>query len=125
MRICQVGTLESLTSSEIDAPTVDVTWRECRGCLARRAVGRRTVRGASDVHFHAVRKRFIAISLLIMAAAATGAQTPATDLETIGPKVGTRVASFTLPDQNGQARSLESLIGPKGAILVFFRSADW
>jgi cytochrome oxidase Cu insertion factor (SCO1/SenC/PrrC family) len=74
---------------------------------------------------HAVRKRFIAIALLIMVAAATGAQTPAPDLETIGPKVGTRVASFTLPDQNGQPRSLESLIGPKGAILVFFRSADW
>jgi hypothetical protein len=30
-----------------------------------------------------------------------------------------------LPDQHGITRSLRSLMGPKGAILVFFRSADW
>jgi hypothetical protein len=89
MRICQVGTLESLTSSEIDAPTVDITWREWRGCLARRAVGRRTVRGASDVDFHAARKRLIAMSLLIMAAAATGAETP----EAAGPRAAALVTA--------------------------------
>jgi hypothetical protein len=42
-----------------------------------------------------------------------------------GPAVGSRVPDFTLPDQNGQARSLHSLMGPKGLMLVFFRSADW
>ena len=47
------------------------------------------------------------------------------DLQTIGPQVGVKVPSFTLPDQDGQPRSLESLLGPKGAMLVFFRSADW
>jgi cytochrome oxidase Cu insertion factor (SCO1/SenC/PrrC family) len=53
------------------------------------------------------------------------AQSPAFDPRTVGPQVGSRVPSFTLPDQNGQPRTLEPLIGPKGAILVFFRSADW
>jgi len=35
------------------------------------------------------------------------------------------VPAFTLPDQAGQSRTLASLLGAKGAILVFFRSADW
>jgi len=51
------------------------------------------------------------------------AQAP--DPSTLGPKVGERVPEFSLPDQRGVNRSLESILGPKGAVLVFFRSADW
>ena len=47
------------------------------------------------------------------------------DLSTLGPKVGERVPDFTLSDQTGAARTLKSIMGPKGAMLVFFRSADW
>ena len=47
------------------------------------------------------------------------------DVQTLGPQVGTRVPDFTLLDQKGQSRTLASLIGPKGLMLVFFRSADW
>ena len=50
---------------------------------------------------------------------------PAIDVEKLGPQVGAMVPDFTLPDQHGAPRSLKSLMGPKGAILVFFRSADW
>jgi hypothetical protein len=50
---------------------------------------------------------------------------PAVDVQAIGPKVGERVPEFTLRDQRGQPRTLESVMGPKGAMLVFFRSADW
>jgi hypothetical protein len=50
---------------------------------------------------------------------------PAVDVEKLGPQVGTAVPDFSLPDQRGVTRSLKSVIGPKGAILVFFRSADW
>ena len=50
---------------------------------------------------------------------------PAIDVEKLGPQVGAVVPDFTLPDQHGATRSLKSLMGPKGAILVFFRSADW
>ena len=32
---------------------------------------------------------------------------------------------FTLLDQKGQSRTLASLMGPKGLMLVFYRSADW
>jgi hypothetical protein len=62
---------------------------------------------------------------------AAGRQQPAPptarpiDLESLGPKIGQAVPSFTLSDQHGTPRALSSLLGPKGAILVFFRSADW
>jgi len=42
-----------------------------------------------------------------------------------GPATGQPAPSFTLPDQNGIERNLNSILGPKGALLVFYRSADW
>jgi hypothetical protein len=42
-----------------------------------------------------------------------------------GPAVGERVPDFSAPDQTGRTWTLESLMGPKGAMLVFYRSADW
>ena len=42
-----------------------------------------------------------------------------------GPKVGESVPDFGLSDQNGRQWSLHGLMGPKGLLLVFFRSADW
>jgi hypothetical protein len=43
----------------------------------------------------------------------------------IGPQLGETVPDFTLPDQEGEARTLGSLMGPEGLVLVFYRSADW
>ena len=41
-------------------------------------------------------------------------------------KVGDKAPSFLLKDQNGQERSLESLLDADGYLaLVFYRSADW
>lgn len=42
-----------------------------------------------------------------------------------GPNVGERVPDFRLQDQNGNEKTLRSVMGPKGALLVFYRSADW
>ena len=53
------------------------------------------------------------------------AQTPGIDVQKLGPQVGERVLDFSLPDQRGETRTLQSLMGPKGAVIVFFRSADW
>lgn len=49
---------------------------------------------------------------------------PATKVPT-GPAVGTVVPAFELPDQDGRPQSLRKLAGPKGTLLVIFRSADW
>ncbi len=46
-------------------------------------------------------------------------------VDTLGPQPGTRVPEFSAADQNGRAHTLKSLLGPKGAMLVFSRSADW
>jgi hypothetical protein len=42
-----------------------------------------------------------------------------------GPKLGEHVPDFTLADQTGKQWSLHDLMGPKGLLLVFTRSADW
>ena len=47
------------------------------------------------------------------------------DVSRLGPRVGTVVPAFTLPDQHGKTRTLQSVMGPKGAMIVFYRSADW
>ena len=47
------------------------------------------------------------------------------DVSKLGPQVGERVPDFKLPDQIGQLRTIQSIMGPRGALLVFIRSADW
>jgi hypothetical protein len=68
----------------------------------------------------------------LLAVAASGAslagQAPTgsvPDVQKLGPQVGATVPGFSLSDQTGRTRTLRSVMGPKGAILVFFRSADW
>ncbi len=47
------------------------------------------------------------------------------DVSKLGPQVGRQVPDFSLKDQAGTTRNLNSIMGPKGAMLVFVRSADW
>jgi hypothetical protein len=47
------------------------------------------------------------------------------DVSKLGPQVGERVPDFALKDQTGKTQTLQSIMGPKGAMLVFIRSADW
>jgi len=61
---------------------------------------------------------------------AVGGQTPQParqkiDVGRLGPQVGQEVPDFNLRDQTGRMRNLQSVMGPRGAMLVFFRSADW
>jgi peroxiredoxin len=57
--------------------------------------------------------------------AQTGALASVPDVAKVGPQVGSLVPDFSLSDQTGKVRTLQSLMGPKGLILVFSRSADW
>jgi peroxiredoxin len=74
----------------------------------------------------------VGTSLLILVTAAAGTShaqsssvAPAVDVQALGPQVGQRLPDFRLPDQRGQERTLQSLLGQNGAVIVFFRSADW
>jgi hypothetical protein len=71
----------------------------------------------------------IAVVRAALVAQAPGASqsTPRTkiDVSKLGPQVGERVPDFTLSDQAGKTWTLQSIMGPKGAMLVFIRSADW
>jgi len=42
-----------------------------------------------------------------------------------GPEVGQPIPGFSAKDQEGRPQTLKSIMGPMGAVLVFFRSADW
>ena len=46
-------------------------------------------------------------------------------LTSIGLPVGEKAPAFSLSDQFGHAQTLDSLKGPHGTVLLFFRSADW
>ncbi len=68
----------------------------------------------------------LAIGGLVLLGTAMG-QTPREkiDVSKLGPQVGQQVPDFNLSDQTGRLRNLDSLVGPKGMMLVFLRSADW
>jgi hypothetical protein len=66
-------------------------------------------------------RRILSIGLAIGLAAL--AQTPRS--AKTGPAVGEVVPAFSATDQNGRTQTLASVTGSKGAMLVFFRSADW
>ena len=42
-----------------------------------------------------------------------------------GPPIGNKLPGFVLQDQDGKSQTLENLLGPKGAVILFYRSADW
>lgn len=71
--------------------------------------------------------RFIAIAamLVLLGAIPADAQRQQIDVSTLGPQVGERVPDFRLTDQNGTQQTLQSLMGRRGLMLVFIRSADW
>tara|TARA_B100000686_G_scaffold228516_1_gene235886 strand:- start:53 stop:226 length:174 start_codon:yes stop_codon:yes gene_type:complete len=56
---------------------------------------------------------------------ATAQSRTGVDIDTLGPQIGETVPQFELPDQNGKLQSLDSILGPNGAMLLFHRSADW
>ena len=57
-------------------------------------------------------------------AAQPAARTPI-DVSKLGPQMGQLVPDFALKDQTGKVWTRQSIMGAKGAMLVFFRSADW
>lgn len=48
-----------------------------------------------------------------------------TELMSIGLAVGQKAPNFSARDEFGHVQTLETLKGPNGTVLLFFRSADW
>jgi hypothetical protein len=66
----------------------------------------------------------VAVTLLAIACDVSESRRPI-DVHALGPEVGERVPDFALPDQKGRVVSLDDVLRPNGAILMFYRSADW
>jgi hypothetical protein len=67
---------------------------------------------------------FAGVGLWSIAAAQSAAQSRI-EVSKLGPQVGQHVPDFSLKDQNGKTQTLQSIMGPRGVMLVFIRSADW
>ncbi len=88
---------------------------------------KRTVRATRDNWaFMPSRTQLVSAAVLLPLALAF-LPTNAVTQQTIktGPEIGASIPAFHAPDQTGRVRSLNSFMGPKGTLLVFFRSADW
>ena len=82
---------------------------------------KRTLRGISSVSIALA-------SLVTLGGGVVSAQelTPSKiEVGKLGPQVGDIVPDFSLPDQHGKVWTRDSIMGAKGAMLVFVRSADW
>ena len=71
----------------------------------------------------------VALAMLGVWSQTSSAQQPAAprtiDVSKLGPQVGQTIPDFHLKDQSGREWTRQSDTGPKGAMIVFFRSADW
>ena len=65
------------------------------------------------------------ITLLIIVTGSVYAQQQPTVPKEVGPAVGQEIPAFKARDQFGREQMLSSLVGPKGLVLLFVRSADW
>jgi hypothetical protein len=72
-----------------------------------------------------IRSFGLAAALAVSVAALAQPVPEKIDTSRIGPQMGATVPPFSGVDQFGKPRTLASTLGPKGAMLVFFRSADW
>jgi len=50
---------------------------------------------------------------------------PGTDNWSTGPAVGEYIPEFAGKDQDGVIRTFDGIKGPNGALIIFYRSADW
>ena len=94
------------------------------------------LQGGSNVLYRNLFRRFVyTLSILasllcshyLLAQTDAGQRPPRTEKSKLntGPEVGQKIPSFRAPDQNGKMQDFNSIRGPNGAMVVFFRSADW
>lgn len=67
-------------------------------------------------------RRSFVYACSFLAVAVLAAQT---DVSSLGPQVGSVIPAFSGVDQLGRTQTLDSVMGREGAMVVFYRSADW
>ena len=67
----------------------------------------------------------ISVGLFTLASGQESRQTSDAVARPIGLEIGQQAPAFALMDQFGHEQSYKTLKGPKGTVLLFFRSADW
>ncbi len=72
-----------------------------------------------------LRRFFCYASLVAALAVVASARQPEVAIDALGPQVGAVVPALAGVDQFNRPQTLESVSGPEGAMVVFFRSADW
>ncbi len=61
---------------------------------------------------------------VLLAMTTVAGQAPV-DVHTLGPQVGQAAPPISGVDQLGREQTLASIMGEQGAMVVFYRSADW
>ena len=74
---------------------------------------------------HTVNAAILATLITAGTAAQTSSPVQPANVDRLGPQVGEIVPDFSAIDQFGRTQTLESIMGPNGAMLFFNRSADW
>ena len=72
-----------------------------------------------------MRSWLVTVAVVLASALSASAKQPLPDVDALSPHVGEEVPDFALVDQNGTEQTLQSILGPNGALLVFTRSASW
>ena len=67
----------------------------------------------------------VTIALMVLSLSLHAQERDSIDVSALGPQVGELIPAFSLPDQNGTMQTLESIMGERGALVLFHRSANW
>lgn len=70
-------------------------------------------------------KKLLSLCLVLCASLASAQEREEIVVAELGPQIGDQVPNFELKDQFGNTQTLDSIMGPNGAMLLFHRSADW
>jgi hypothetical protein len=104
----------------VTAPSSDNSLRRWKG----HGISAVTFRGGARTIYHKERQmrlyEIVGLCGALLLMGTIQAQTIKT-----GPSVGQTVPKFSTLDQANRSQTLKSVMGPKGVMLVFFRSADW
>ena len=67
----------------------------------------------------------LGVAPVILASTLAMQRQPQTAARPVPLKVGERIPDFRAVDQSGKERRFGDLVGQKGLVLFFYKSADW